>query len=114
VVVLLMPLSLSMYKDELDHSGGSDGGGGGGLAAWWQWQLWRRWCWTTIGGQEAAGNKSIDGRITACDGKSRWRTTRQQLLVIIITNSANTRVLAELVIMITNKSVYPRWIGANL
>jgi hypothetical protein len=31
VVVLLLPLSLSMYNGEFDHSGG--GGGGGGLAA---------------------------------------------------------------------------------
>ncbi len=31
VVVLLLPLSLSMYDGEFDHSGG--GGGGGGLAA---------------------------------------------------------------------------------
>jgi hypothetical protein len=31
VVVLLLPLSLSMYDGEFDHSGGS--GGGGGLEA---------------------------------------------------------------------------------
>ena len=31
VVVLLLPLSLSMYKGELDHGGG--GGSGGGPAA---------------------------------------------------------------------------------
>ena len=48
VVVLLLPLSSSMYKCELDHSGGGGGGGGGGPAAaatavvaaldddWWQ------------------------------------------------------------------------------
>jgi hypothetical protein len=32
VVVLLLPLSSSMYDGELDHSGGS-GGGGGPVAA---------------------------------------------------------------------------------
>ena len=31
VVLLLLPLSSSMYDGEFDHSGG--GGGGGGLAA---------------------------------------------------------------------------------
>ena len=32
VVVLLLPLSLSMYDGELDHGGGG-GGGGGSVAA---------------------------------------------------------------------------------
>ena len=49
VVVLLLPLSLSMYDGEFDHGG--DGGGGGGPAA-------------AGGGQQlaekAAGIKSVD------------------------------------------------------
>jgi hypothetical protein len=48
-VVLLLPLSLSMYDGELDHCDGAGGGSGGGVvAAQWQqqlqwWQRWRRW-----------------------------------------------------------------------
>ena len=33
VLVVLVPLSLSMYKGELDHGGGSGGGGGPAAAA---------------------------------------------------------------------------------
>ena len=33
VVLLLLPLSLSMYDGKFDHSGGGSGGGGGGLAS---------------------------------------------------------------------------------
>ncbi len=52
-------------------------------------------------------------RNALCAYNVLWR----RLLVIIITNSANTRVLADLVIMITNKNVYPRllqaWFGTD-
>jgi len=33
VVVLLLPLSLSMYDGEFDHGGGGGGGGGSAAAA---------------------------------------------------------------------------------
>ncbi len=55
-VVLPLPLSLSMYDGEFDDSGGGGSGGGGGG-----------------GGRQllakAAGNKSVNGPITACDDK---------------------------------------------
>ena len=41
VVVLLLPLSLSMYDVEFDHSGGGGSGGGPAaavVAAWRQWK----------------------------------------------------------------------------
>jgi hypothetical protein len=65
VVVLLLPLSSSMYDGEFDHSGG--GGGGGGVGD---------------GGRQlsakAAGNKSVDGRMTACNDEIGRQTTIQQ------------------------------------
>ncbi len=75
VVGLLLSLSLSMYNGELDHGGG--GGGVGGSAA------------GSCGGGgsggsgrqvlvKAAGNKSVDGRMTACDDEIRRRTITQQ------------------------------------
>jgi hypothetical protein len=72
VVVLLLPLSSPMYDGEFDHGGG--GGGCGGPAA------------VAVAAVEAvennlsvkaAGNESIDGRMTACDDNIGWRTTTQ-------------------------------------
>jgi hypothetical protein len=60
VVVLLLPLSLSMYDSEVDHGCGSGGGSGRQLLA------------------KAAGNESVNGRMTACDDKIGWRTTTHQ------------------------------------
>ena len=59
MVVLLLPLSLSMYHSEFDHGGG--GGGGGQRLT-----------------EKGAGNESVDGRMTACDDESGWRKTTQQ------------------------------------
>ena len=38
VVVVLLPLSLSMFDGELDHHGG--GGSSNGPAVAWRWQWW--------------------------------------------------------------------------
>jgi hypothetical protein len=43
VVVLLLPLSLSMYNGEFDHSCGGGGGGGQAAAAVAAVAAWRRW-----------------------------------------------------------------------
>jgi hypothetical protein len=64
-----------MYDDEFDHSGG--GGGCGGPAARRQ----RRWPVEAVEDNlsaKAAGNESVDGRMTACDDKIGRRTTTQQ------------------------------------
>ncbi len=61
---MLLPLSSPMYDGEFDH------GGGGGVAA--------------VEAVEdnlsakAAGNESVDGRMTAWDDKIGWRTTTQE------------------------------------
>ncbi len=69
VVVLLLPLSSPMYDGEFDHGG--VGGGCGGPAA-------------AVEAVEdnlsakAASNKSVDGRMTACNDEIGRRTTTQQ------------------------------------
>jgi hypothetical protein len=69
VVVVLLPLSLPMYDGEFDHGGG--GGGCGGPAA------------AAVAAVEAvednlsakaAGNESVDGRMTAWDDEIGNRT----------------------------------------
>jgi hypothetical protein len=73
LVVVLLPLSSPMYDGEFDHGGGG-GGCGGPVAA-------------AVAAVEAvednltvkaAGSKSIDGRMTACDDEIGRRTTTQQ------------------------------------
>jgi hypothetical protein len=70
VVVMLLPLSSPMYDGEFDHGGG--GGGCGSLAA------------VAVEAVEdnlsakAAGNESVDGRMTACDDEIGRRTTTQE------------------------------------
>jgi hypothetical protein len=76
VVVVLMPLSLPMYDGEFDHVGGGGSCGGPTAAAV-----------AAVAAVEAAednlevkaaGNKSVDGRMTACNDEIGWRTTTQQ------------------------------------
>jgi hypothetical protein len=73
VVVVLLPLSSPVYDGEFDHGG--DGGGCGGQTA------------AAVAAVEmaednlsvkAAGNESVDGRMTACDVEIGRRTTTQQ------------------------------------
>ena len=73
VVVVLLPLSSPMYHGEFDHGGG--GGGCGGPAA------------AAVAAVEAvednlsakaAGNESVDGRMTACDDEIGWWTTTRR------------------------------------
>ncbi len=70
LVMMLLPLSLPMYDGEFDHGGGGDGCGGQAAVA--------------VAAVEdnlsakAAGNESVDGRMTACDDKIRRQTTMQQ------------------------------------
>jgi hypothetical protein len=73
VVVVLLPLSSPMCDGEFDHGGG--GGGCGRPAA------------ASVAAVEAvednlsakaAGNESVDGRMTACDDEIGRRTTTQQ------------------------------------
>jgi hypothetical protein len=74
VVVLLLPLSLAMDDGEFDHGGGGGSGGSSGSGS------------GGGGGQQlvakAAGNKSVDSHMTACDDKSGRQknnaTTNQQ------------------------------------
>ena len=65
VVVLLLPLSLSMYDGEFNYSGGGGGGGGPVVAV-----VAVVAAVAAVGDnyrQKAAGNQSVDGRMTACD-----------------------------------------------
>ena len=73
---MLMPLSLPVYDGEFDHSGGG-GSCGGPVAA----------AVAAVAAVEAAednlsakaaGNKSVDGRMMACDDEIGWRTTTHQ------------------------------------
>ncbi len=69
-----MPLSLAMDDGEFHHGGGGGSGGGSGSGS------------GGGSGQQlaakAAGNKSVDSCMTACDNKSGWQknnaTTNQQ------------------------------------
>ncbi len=73
MVVLLLPPSLAIYDGEFDHGGGGEGSGGLVAAAGVlvvvvddNWQ------------QEAAGNESVHGCMTACDDKNgRWTIMQQ-------------------------------------
>ena len=74
VVVVLLPLSSPMCDGEFDHGGGGGGGCGRPAAA-------------AVAAVEAvednlsakaAGNESVDGRMTACDDEIGRRTTTQQ------------------------------------
>jgi hypothetical protein len=73
VVVVLLPLSSPVYDGEFDHGGGRGGCGGQTAAAV-----------AAVAAVEAnlsakaAGNKSVDGRMMACDDEIGWRTTTQQ------------------------------------
>ena len=76
VVVVLLPLSSPMYDIEFDHGGGG-GGCGGPVAA----------AVAAVAAVEAAeenlsakaaGNKSVDGRMMACDDEIGWRTLTHQ------------------------------------
>jgi len=76
LVVVLMPLSLPMYDGEFDHGGGGGGCGGPAAAAV-----------AAVAAVEAAednllvkatGNKSVDGRMMACDEEIGRRTKTQQ------------------------------------
>jgi hypothetical protein len=64
-----------MYDGEFNHGGGS--GGCGGPTARRQ----RRWLVEAVEDNlsaKAAGNESVDGRMTACDDEiGRWTTTQQ-------------------------------------
>jgi hypothetical protein len=75
VVLLLLPLSLAVEDGEFNHGEGSGCGGSPGSSS------------SGRGGRggvgqrlaaKAAGNKSVDGCMTACDDKSGWWTTAQQ------------------------------------
>ena len=71
---MLLSLSLSMYSGEFDR--GAGGGGGGGLAA-----AAAAAVAGVLGRQssaKAAGNKSVDGCMTACDDEIGRQTTMQQ------------------------------------
>jgi hypothetical protein len=66
VVVVLLPLSSPMYDGELDHGGGSGGCGGPAAAV------------EAVEDNllaKAAGNESVDGRMTACNDEIGRRTT---------------------------------------
>ncbi len=73
MVLLLLPISSAVDDGEFDHRGGGGGGGGPAAAAAAAGAAvedgWR---------QKAAGNKSVDGRMTACNDESGRRTTTQQ------------------------------------
>ena len=76
VVVLLLPLFLSMYDDELDHGvGGVGGGGPAAVAAAAVAAMavvdndWR---------QKWPATRALMGHMTECNDKSRRRTTTQQ------------------------------------
>ena len=63
-MLLIITLSLPMHDGEFDHGGG--GGSCGGPAARRQ----RRWPVEAVEDNlsaKAAGNKSVDGHMTACD-----------------------------------------------
>jgi hypothetical protein len=76
VVVLLLHLSSPMYDGEFDHGGGGGGCGGPAAAA-----MAAAAAVEAAGDNllaKAAGNESVDGRMTACDDEIGRRTTTQQ------------------------------------
>ena len=77
VVVLLLPLSSPMYDGEFDHGGGGGGCGGPAAAAAAAAAAAVEAVEDNLSAK-AAGNASVDGRMTACDDKiGRWTTTQQ-------------------------------------
>ncbi len=72
-MLLLLLISLAVDNGEFDHRGGGGGGGSpvaaaaaAGVAVDNNWR------------QKAAGNKSVDGCMTACNDESgQWTTTQQ-------------------------------------
>jgi hypothetical protein len=76
VVVVLLPLSLPMYDGGFDHGGG--GGGCGGPAAAAAAVAVAVEAVEDNLSAKAAGNESVDGRMTACDDEiGRWTTLQQ-------------------------------------
>jgi hypothetical protein len=73
VVVVLLPLSSPVYDGEFDHGGGGGGCGGQTAAAVAAVEMVEDNL-----SVKAAGNESVDGRMTACDVKIGRRTTTQQ------------------------------------
>jgi hypothetical protein len=76
VVVLLLPLSSPVYDGEFDHGGG--GGGCGGQTAAAVAAVAAVEAVEDNLSAKAASNKSVDGRMTACDDEIGRRTTTQQ------------------------------------
>ena len=79
VVVLLLPFSSPMYEGEFAHGGG--GGGCGGPAAAAVVAVAAVAAGEAVEDNlsaKAAGSKSVDGRMTACDDKIGRRTMMQQ------------------------------------
>jgi len=76
VVVVLLPLSLPMYDGEFDHGGG-DGSCGGPAAAVAAAAAAVEAVEDNLSAK-AAGNESVDGRMTACDDEIGWWTTTLQ------------------------------------
>ncbi len=73
VVVVLLPLSSPMYDGEYDHGGGGGGCGGPAAAA-----VAAAVAVEAVEDNllvKAAGNESIDDRMTACNGEIGRRTT---------------------------------------
>ena len=73
VVLLLLPLSSPVYDGEFDHGGGGGGCGGQTAAAVAAVEVVEDNL-----SAKAAGNESVDGRMTACDDEIGRRTTTQQ------------------------------------
>jgi hypothetical protein len=78
VVVVLLPLFSPVYDGEFDHSGGGGGCGGPAAVAVVAAAAEAVEAVEDNLSAKAAGNESVDGRMTACNGKIRWRTTTQQ------------------------------------
>jgi hypothetical protein len=76
VVLVLLPLSLSVYDAEFDH--GSGGGGYGGQTAAAVAAVAAVEAVEDNLSAKATGNESVDGRMMACDDKIGRRTTTQQ------------------------------------
>jgi hypothetical protein len=76
VVVVLLPLSSPMYDGEFDHGDGV-GGCGSPVAAAAEEVAAVEAVEDNLSAK-AAGNESVDGRMTACDDEIGRRTTMQQ------------------------------------
>ena len=71
LAVVLLPLSMSMYNSDLDHSGGSGGSGGPAAAA-----AATVVAVAAVDNDKEAGKENADGCMMACDDKSGWRGPR--------------------------------------